>query len=371
MESYGPWLTRHDRESHLAERQKRFHRLQHQLASLSDSEVLDLVGQGAVLGSGIGGTRSLVTMNGDQVFIKKVPLTDLEMLSDNFGSTANLFDLPLGCQYGVASPSFGVWREVAANTMATTWVTSGSARSFPVMFHSRMIPVPAFDGPLPDELGDIDALVAHWHDSQAVRHRANAIAESAASVAMFFEYIPKLLGESLTEQSDAGQLTESMIELAVRDLLGAATFMNSEGLWHFDTHFANILANDNGVYLTDFGLASSPHFDLSPDEAQFLHSNRTHDHAYLATRLVNWIVTHVGGFAEWERRNDAIRDIANGAPANRLIPGPGSTIVAQFAPVALHINEFYWQLHGQDRRTAYPTAAVEKLLDAATHRPAR
>ncbi|MCP4967977.1 MAG: hypothetical protein GY926_22420 [bacterium] len=45
-----------------------------------------------------------------------------------------------------------------------------------------MLPVPAFDGPLPDELGDIDALVAHWHNSPAVRRRANAIAESTAAV---------------------------------------------------------------------------------------------------------------------------------------------------------------------------------------------
>jgi len=150
------------------------------------------------------------------------------MQSENVGSTANLFSLPLGCQYGVGSPSFGVWREVVANTMATSWIASGSARSFPTMFHWRVIPVPAFVGPLPDELGDIDSLVAYWHDSAAVRHRADAIAESTATVAMFFEYLPKLLPNRLAEQNDAGQLTDSVIESHLHDLLGAATFMNTQ-----------------------------------------------------------------------------------------------------------------------------------------------
>ena len=361
-------------DARLVRRQERFQRVGRRLETLSEAEVVDLLGQGVVLGSGIGGTRSLVTVDGDPVFAKRVPLSELEMLPENVGSTANLFHLPLGCQYGVGSPSFGVWREVAANTMVTSWINSGSARSFPILFHWRILPGPAFDGPLPYELGDIEALVAHWHDSPAVRHRANAIAESTAAVVMFFEYLPKLLPESLAEQNDAGQLTDSAIESTCRELLGAAAFMNSAGLWHFDTHFANVLADDHGVYLTDFGLASSPQFDLSPTEAQFLQSNRTHDLAYVATGLVNWIVTNIGGLADREQRDEVIRDIANGKPADRLVPGPGSAVVAQFAPVASHINQFYEQLHGQDRRTTYPTAAVEpawQLLQATGRHPTR
>ncbi len=94
----------------------------------------------------------------------------------------------------------------------------------------------------------------------------------------------------------------------------------------------------------------------------------------LVTGCGNWIVTNIGGLSDWEQRDDAIRNIANGQPADRLVPGPGSAIVAQFAPVASNINQFYEQLHGQDRRTTYPTAAVEtawQLLDTTGRHPTR
>lgn len=342
-------------------RRDRFKRIGRRLESLSDEALVDLLGRGLALGAGIGGTRTLVTVDGDPVFAKRVPLTNLEKQPENIGSTANLFDLPLGCQYGVGSPSFGVWREVAAAATATSWVTSGSSRSFPVLFHWRILPIPAFDGPLPDELEDVEALVAHWHDSAAVRHRADAIAESTATVALFFEYIPTLLPDLLAERHDAGILTDSSIEATGRELLDAVDLMNSAGLWHFDTHFGNILADNDGAYVTDFGLAASSRFDLTPSERAFLAANRTHDIAYTATRLVNWIVTEIGGVDDREQRDGAIRHIADGEPADRVISGPGSTFVARFAPIAASINRFYERLHGEDRRTGYPADEIEAL----------
>ncbi len=52
--------------------------------------------------------------------------------------------------------------------------------------------------------------------------------------------------------------------------------------------------------MNDFGLAISPQFDLSPTETQFLTSNRTHDVAHMATRLVNWIVTNIDDLTDRE-----------------------------------------------------------------------
>lgn len=334
---------------------------------MTDAEVLELVQHGEVLGDGIGGTRSLVVLDEVPVFVKRVPLTDLEMLPGNVGSTANLFDLPMECQYGVGSPSFGVWREVAANTMATSWVTSGSCPSFPLLHHWRSLSLAAFDGPLPDELGDIDTLVAHWHDSTAVRRRAEAIAESSASVAMFFEYIPELLPNALSRRLVAGELTDRSIDSIHRDLLGATTMMNSAGLLHFDTHFGNILCAGQKLYVTDFGLATSTSFDLAPDEVGFIHANTTHDVAYVTTRLVDWLVTNLGGISDRQSRDEAISNIAAGAPAEHVIPDAGSAMVARFAGVATIINRFYEQLHGRDRTTPYPSTAVEAAwVSAAT-----
>lgn len=63
---------------------------------------------------GIGGKSALISIDDTPIFIKKVPLTDLEYLDQNFMSTANLFNLPLSYQYGVGSAGFGAWHELAA-----------------------------------------------------------------------------------------------------------------------------------------------------------------------------------------------------------------------------------------------------------------
>lgn len=217
---------------------------------------------------------------------------------------------------------------------------------------------------MPDELGDIEALVAHWHGSPAVRRRVEAIADSSAAVGLFFEYIPRLLSEDLDASAGSGDLSDAALESVHGELMAATTFMNSSGLMHFDTHFGNVLANGPDVYLTDLGLASSASFDLAPRELEFLYTNRTHDVAYLTTRLLNWVVTNIGGIAEREERDETIRRIAAGEPARSVLPDGGAAIVERFAPVASIINTFYERLHGENRNTPYPAAGVETAWTA-------
>jgi len=73
---------------------------------------------------GIGGKSALISIEDTPVFVKKVPLTDLEQLPQHFMSTKNLFDLPLGYQYGVGSAGFGAWRELATHVMTTNWANN-------------------------------------------------------------------------------------------------------------------------------------------------------------------------------------------------------------------------------------------------------
>ena len=113
------------------------------------------------------------------------------------------------------------------------------------------------------------------------------------------------------------------------------------------------------IYLTDLGLASSASFDLTPDELEFLDASKTHDVAYLATRLLNRVVTNLGGVAERELRDETIRCIAAGEPARSVLPDRGAVVVERFAPVASIINSFYERLHGEDRNAIYPADAVE------------
>lgn len=77
------------------------------LALRSDHELGELVDAAGPLGSGIGGKSALLEVDGKPVFVKRVPLTDLERLPEHVRSTANLFGLPTFCQYGVVGLVWG------------------------------------------------------------------------------------------------------------------------------------------------------------------------------------------------------------------------------------------------------------------------
>ncbi|MFE6924525.1 hypothetical protein ACFVAV_26115 [Nocardia sp. NPDC057663] len=80
------------------------------------------------------------------VFAKRVPLTERELA--HRGSTANLFDLPVFCQYGIGGPGFNAWRELAANIVVTEGVLAGETQAFPMLYHWRVLPGRA---PIADE----------------------------------------------------------------------------------------------------------------------------------------------------------------------------------------------------------------------------
>jgi hypothetical protein len=87
---------------------------------------------------GVGGGSELVDVDSVPVFTKRIPLTDWEVA--NSGSTANLFDLPMFCQYGLGGPGFNAWRELAANVIVTDAVLAGETQSFPILYHWRVLP---------------------------------------------------------------------------------------------------------------------------------------------------------------------------------------------------------------------------------------
>jgi hypothetical protein len=89
------------------------------------------------LGTGIGGSTSRLVVDGLPVFVKRIPLTDLELAHPQ--QTSNLFGLPSFYQYGVGSAGFGAWRELAAHQRATDWVLTGQCASFPLLHHWRIV----------------------------------------------------------------------------------------------------------------------------------------------------------------------------------------------------------------------------------------
>lgn len=334
------------------------------LASRSDHQVGLLVHQATVLGAGIGGVSGRVEVAGSSVFVKRIRLTDVERRTSNAGSTANLFGLPVRCQYGVGSPGFGAWRELAACAMASDWVLTGRSDAFPLLHHWRVLPGV---GPAPDDAASIDDQVEFWGGSSAVRTRLAALADATASLVLFCEFVPNTLDDWLGDQVRAGRAaTKAAIGLLEAQLLLAVEFMNAAGLHHFDAHFGNVLTDGRRLFLADFGLATSPSFDLSDQEAGFLVENRTHDAAYGTMRLVNWAVTAFGGLAssgDVERCNCLVRALAGGSEMAG-VPATVTRLLGRLAPTAAVMNDFYRELFTTSRAARYPAARVAEALSS-------
>lgn len=326
-----------------------------ELALLSDQKLRDLVDAAPALGTGIGGQAALLEVDGIPVFVKRVPLTDLELRPEHRHSTANLFQLPTFCQYGIGGPGFGTWRELAVHRMTTGWVLGGESEAFPLMYHWRVLPnVPQ---PLPEELADVDAAVAYWEGSPAVRERIEALAESTASLVLFLEYLPCTVQDWLTERlAEGDEAAEAACAMVERELAAGTAFMNARGLLHFDAHFQNVLTDGERLYFADFGLAIHERFELSEAEAAFFREHRTYDRSYTETGLAVWLATAVHGLRGAERAA-MLRGYAEG-----VVPTDGpawaSEIIKRNAPVAAVMNEFYQRLQQVSRTTAYPAGAL-------------
>jgi hypothetical protein len=295
----------------------------------------------------VGGGAQLIEVDNVPVFTKRIPLTDREVA--NSGSTANLFDLPTFCQYGIGGPSFNAWRELAANIIVTGAVLAGETQSFPILHHWRVLPGRS---PVTAEHADIDTVVIAQGGCPAVRARLEALAGATCSLVLFCEYIPHPIADWLRE-NPAGKA--ATLE---RQLSEIVTFLRDRELLHMDGHFDNMRTDMDRIYLSDFGLATSPQFDLSAAERDFTERHVTHDAGYAAMRLVNWLVTDVCGVpippsGGPVARNEYVLQCAAGRiPSD--VPPMVAAILTRHAPAATKMNAFYWRLFGGDLHAEFP-----------------
>jgi hypothetical protein len=144
--------------------------------------------------------------------------------------------------------------------------------------------------------------------------------------------------------------------------------MAVEGLRTSTAHLRNVLVDDARLYVTDFGLAGLTVVLAHVGGGAFLDEHAEHDVAYVLTELVNWVVTHLTeestGWAGPAERNDFLHRCAAGHEPGELLPS-AAAIVRRCAPVAAVMNDFYFDLHGSSRRTAYPAAAVRAALHSS------
>ncbi|PPS74955.1 MULTISPECIES: hypothetical protein [Streptomyces] len=328
------------------------------LALLGDAELHELVDSAQPLGAGIGGKSARLDVSGTPVFVKRVPLTDLEQRPEHHRSTANVFGLPMVCQYGIGGPAFGAWREVAAHTMSTNWALSGQFQGSPLMYHWRVLPDEAPHQA--EELADVEKVVAYWGGSAAVRRRVEALQQSSASVALFLEYLPRTLHAWLTEQMRAGdEALDRACAFVEKELTSGTSFMNSRGLLHFDAHFENILTDGRRLYFADYGLALSTRFDLTPAEADFYAEHDAYDRCYTASYLVNWLITALY-CGDWEVRGELIKAWTQGRAPAGAPPGTAE-VLARNAPVAAVMTDFYRTLQEESRATPYPRERLHLL----------
>ncbi|GAA4621844.1 hypothetical protein GCM10023113_00300 [Cellulomonas oligotrophica] len=332
-------------------RQTRHSLVSSSLAARDDNDLTALL-RGAPSGSvGVGGASSVVDVDGVPVFAKRIPITDRELAHPH--STANLFALPTACQYGMhplAAPGFGAWRELAANVTLTDGVLAGEAECFALLHHWRVLPGRP---PVADEHREIEAVVAQFGGDPAVRARFEELATARFSLVLFLEHLPDRLPDWL------GDPVGRAVDVELR-LFEAVDLLRSRELLHLDGHFGNMRADDGRIYLVDFGLATSPRFDLSEPERDFVARNVDHDADYAAMRLVNWLVTTACGVPVPAgggpvARNAYVRRCAEGY-IPRDVPATVARILVRHAPAAARMNDFCWRLVEGDIHAQYAGA---------------
>ncbi|GAA1602120.1 serine/threonine protein phosphatase [Catellatospora bangladeshensis] len=335
-----------------------------ELARLGDADLTARLAASGNAVTSIGGTSCALDVGGIRVFVKRIPLTDLELRPEHVRSTANLFDVPPHCQYGVGSPGFGAWRELQASLMSTAAVVAGGTAVFPLLHHWRVLP-----GPPPARPVDVDAETAFWGGASGVRRRLKALAAASGTLVLCLEHVPHQLDAWLAGPVAAGgDELLAACRMLEHGLLGAVAGLRAAGLHHFDAHLGNLLTDGTDVYLGDLGLAVSDRFELSEAEREFLERNETHDAAYARMRLVNWLVQRVAGVPVPDeggpvQRNAYVRRCAEGAaPAG--VPAEVADMISRYAPVAAEMNDFYWQLFAGATATPYPADRIGDLLAA-------
>jgi hypothetical protein len=82
--------------------------------------------------------------------------------------------------------------------------------------------------------------------------------------------------------------------------------------------------------------------------------------AALPPSLCGVAVPATGGLAE---RNDYVRRCAAGAEVAGA-PAAAAEVITRYAPAAVVMNDFYWDLFGKSRATPYPAADIKRAMAA-------
>lgn len=177
-------------------RTQKYFQLSSQLAQMDNAQIAALFDNSAH--SPGWGRHQTVEIGDAKLFMKRVPLTDIEQ--QNSFSTQNLYDLPAYYHYGLGSAGHSVWRELVAHIKTTHWVLQGEIERFPLLYHYRIMPF----------AGERTALDMAWHQRYVQKWGGNAQigqymldrANANAEMVLFLEHIPHTLHPWLLEHLD-------------------------------------------------------------------------------------------------------------------------------------------------------------------------
>lgn len=330
------------------------------LACLSDNQLSDLLQESKPIHSGIGVKSVLMMIDNTPIFVKKIPLTDLERQPENRMSTANFFDLPLFYQYGIGSAGFGAWRELMTHIMTSNWVISAECENFPILYHWRILSLVKPKSINTEELDNLEKDVKYWENSPAIRKRLEAMNNASANILLFLEYIPQTLTQWLRDQLiSSGDIADQAVLFVDDHIKKTNHFINTHNLLHFDAHFENILTDGKLLYFSDFGLALSSTFELSDIEIKFLNSHHNYDRSSTVTNFLHCIITHL-----FDCKNDnwiiKLRKYID--DKEKTLSPTIDYIIRQYAPIAFVMDEFYQKLQKNSKSTPYPANRLDQLL---------
>ena len=342
----------------LTERQQTYNNISSTLACMSNRQLEESLVYGKAMHKGIGGTSLQIKIDNTAVFVKKVPLTDLELLPENYMSTANIFNLPMCYQYGIGSAGFGAWRELAAHVMTTNWVITGQCPNFPIMYHWRILKDVDNKIISNEEQVALDKDTVYWENNQEIHDRLKAKDLASHHIYLFMEFIPSHLYDWLKQQLlDNKDAAMEAVKLVEHQMQKTNAFMGSQNFLHMDAHFENILTDGTQLYYSDFGLALSDKFTLSNIEKHFMEDNNLYDYASGPINLLHSVLTSYLGKDNW----DAMLLSFTESNFDRNIPIGINKLLSKYCGLALKMDTFYSSIQ-KDKSYPYPSNDLIHLL---------
>lgn len=356
-------------KNHLEIRRHKYFDLSSQIARLDDAQLHSLFDD-LELSKGWGINQTIV-LGQSQVFVKRIPVTNLEY--ESLFATKNLYELPIYYNYGVGSAGFGVFRELITHIKTTNWVLAGSIATFPLMYHYRVVP---FTGQREDiDLDRHEGYVKYWGNNANIGKYILDRANASYELVLFLEYIPYVLDTWLRENPHK-------LQQSLDDIRTTIDFLRSKQIIHFDAHSHNILTDGDRTYLTDFGLVLDKSFALAKDEESFFNRHTLYDYGEVLHNLRHLIRYPYDACSELDKRRIMKKygieeDLQQPELTSRLLDNIErihiegdlkldefyvASIVKYHSIIAL-MQDFYSGLRGNNQKdTKLPHAKLELLL---------